>query len=156
MQYIALLVIAISLIAIAYRDLKSALIGLAIILVSVILFYYLSPDQDASVKRNAQLLTSLEMMESDITQGYADGFVLNLRVLNHDRKATVNTLTILSRLSDCVKGQSDCVVVGEDRNIVKLRIPPGQARDAKVNLRIKLLNPLQGDARWEHKIIGVK
>ena len=45
MHYIAIAVIIASLIAIAYRDLKLALVSLAIILLAALVFYFLSPEK---------------------------------------------------------------------------------------------------------------
>lgn len=52
--------------------------------------------------------------------------------------------------------QSQCLVIGEENNVVKLRVPPGQARDTQINLRTKQLNPIQGIAVWKHQITGIK
>ena len=156
MQFVALFVIIISLIAIAYRDLKAAMISLAAILLAALAFYYLSPNETAVSKKNAQFISAIELTSATISQGYADGFVLDLRIHNGNRDTTVQNLTVLSRLSDCGESQENCLVIGEDRSVIKLRVPPGQARDARVNLRIKKLNPIQGSPLWEHEIVGAR
>lgn len=155
MQFIALIVIIICLIAIAYRDLKTGLISLAGIMIAVILFYYFSPAETAGNK-SKRLLSEVELIQTSISLGYADGFVLDLRVRNNNHELTLQNFTVQSSLSDCNADQSKCLVIGEEKNVVKLRVPPSQARDAQINLRTKQLNPVQGIAIWKHDIIGVK
>jgi len=155
MQFIALIVIIICLIAIAYRDLRTGLISLAGILLAAGLFYYFSPS-DALRHKNKQLLSEVELSQTKISRGYADGFVLDLRISNNNREQILQNFTIQSSLSDCNADQSQCLVIGEENNVVKLRVPPGQARDTQINLRTKQLNPIQGTAVWKHQITGIK
>lgn len=155
MQFIALTVIIISLIAIAYRDLRMALISLAGILLAAIVFYFLSTD-DLELAGGEALKASVSLHEPQISRGYADGFVLNVRVENNHHSQTLQNFVIRSTLSDCETGMTNCLVIGEESSVVKLRIPPGQARDAQINLRIKQLNPLRGEAVWQHQVEGVR
>lgn len=151
MQFIAIFVIVLSLIAIAYRDLKTALISLAIILTVAFVFYFLSPEDQES----AELVGHIELMESEITRGYADGFVLNTRIQNKHESQTIQTILIRSSMSDCNVDQTQCLTIGEEDHLVKSRIPPGQARDVRINLRVKQLNPIRGEAVWKHEVVGV-
>ena len=155
MQFVALFVIIICLIAIAYRDLKIGLISLAGILLAASLFYYFSPAETAGGKTK-RLLDDVELSQANISLGYADGFVLNIRIHNNNRERVLQSFTIRSNLSDCSADQSQCLVIGEESNVAKLRIPPGQARDARINLRTKQLNPIQGTAVWKHEVTGVR
>lgn len=155
MQFIALIVILICLIAIAYRDLKTALISLAAILVAAMLFYFLSPDENPG-NRTKRILGDIELSQAQISRGYADGFVLDVRIHNNNRELTLQNFTIRSKLSDCNSDRSQCLIIGDEKNVIKLRVPPGQARDAQINLRIKQLNPVQGTPIWKHEVIGVK
>lgn len=155
MQFVALIVIIISLIAIAYRDLRMALISLAGIMLAGVAFYFLSTDE-LRVGGDGTLPGSVTLSETRITRGYADGFVLNARVENGHASQTLQNLVIRSSLSDCNADRSQCLTIGEEKSVVKLRIPPGQARDAQVNLRIKQLNPIRGEAVWEHQVVGTK
>ena len=155
MQFIALFVIIVCLIAIAYRDIRLALLSLAIILLAALLFYFLSPNE-SSTRRTQALVDQIQLDRTAVKPGYAQGFVLDLRVKNNNRERTVNNLTIRSRLSDCTPDRSECLVIGEEKNVLKLRLPPGQARDAQINLRIRQVNPLQGVAVWDHAVTGVR
>jgi len=155
MQFIALFVIIICLIAIAYRDLRMALISLVAIIFAAMVFYFLSPSENAS-QRDDEIRGNIELTQAQIKRGYAGGFVLDLRVHNHNRDLTLNHFTIQSSLADCETDMSDCLVIGEEKNVLKLRLPPGQARDAQINLRIKQINPVQGVAVWKHEVSGVK
>ena len=127
----------------------------AAILLAAVLFYFFSPDESAS-NRRGNILEEIELSRTEIKPGYARGFVLDLRVNNHNRERTINNITIQSRLSDCTPDRSECLVIGEEKNVLKLRLPPGQARDAQVNLRIKQINPPQGISVWNHEVIGVR
>ena len=155
MQFIALAVIIISLIAIAYRDLKMALLSFAGILLAATLFYFLSVD-DIGLPGGDTLKSSVGLHEPQISRGYADGFVLKVRVENNHNSQTLQNLVIRSTLSDCNTDGANCLVIGEENSVVKLRIPPGQARDAQINLRIKQLNPIRGEAVWQHSVEGVR
>lgn len=155
MQFIALIVIVVCLIAIAYRDLRLALISLVAILFSATVFYFLSPDENIVAKRD-DIRSDIELSQAEIRRGYANGFVLDMRVLNHNRDHTLNNITVQSSLSDCQPDMSHCLVIGEEKNVLKLRLPPGQARDAQINLRIRQISPLQGVAVWKHEVIGVR
>ncbi len=155
MQFVALIVIIICLIAIAYRDLKTGLISLAGILLAASLFYYFSPTETAGGKTK-RLLDDVELSQTSISPGYADGFVLEVRIHNNNHERVLQNFTIQSSLSDCNADQSQCLIIGEETNVAKLRIPPGQARDTKINLRTKKLNPIQGAAIWKHEITGVR
>ena len=155
MQFVALIVIIISLIAIAYRDLRMALLSLAGIALAAVVFYFLSAD-DLGLPGGDAFKASVSLHEPQISLGYADGFVLNVRVENDHQSQTLQNLVIRSTLSDCNKDGANCLVIGEENSVVKLRIPPGQARDAQVNLRIKQLNPIRGEAVWQHNVEGVR
>ncbi len=155
MQFVALAVIIVSLIAIAYRDLKMALLSLAGILLAAAVFYFLSSDELPSANKDA-LLSAVSLTESSINRGYADGFVLSTRIENQHQSKTVQSLIIRSSLSDCNADRSQCLVIGEEDSVVKLRIPPGQARDAQINLRIKQLNPIRNESVWKHQVISVR
>jgi len=155
MHYIALIVIIICLIAIAYRDLKSGLISLAGILLAASLFYFFSPN-DSPRGKTQRLLDDVDISQTSISLGYADGFVLELRIHNNNHEQVLQNFTVQSSLSDCNADQSQCLVIGEEKNVVKLRIPPRQARDTNINLRTKQLNPIQGIAVWKHQITNVK
>lgn len=155
MQFIALAVIIISLIAMAYRDLRMALLSLAGIGLAATLFYFLSVD-DIGLPGSDGLKSSVSLHEPQISLGYADGFVLNVRVENNHNSQTLQNLVVRSTLSDCDTDEANCLVIGEENSVVKLRIPPGQARDAQINLRIKQLNPLRGEAVWKHSVEGVR
>lgn len=155
MQFIALAVIIISLIAIAYRDLRMALLSLAGIVLAAVVFYFLSAD-DLGLPGDNALLISVSLQEPQISSGYADGFVLNVRIENNHGSQTLQNMVIRSRLSDCRADGSNCLVIGEENSVVKLRVPPGQARDAQINLRIKQLNPILGEAVWQHSVEGVR
>lgn len=152
MHIIAILVILISLLAIAYRNLKLALISLALILIAALLFYFLSAENQSS----NESLSDIELSQSKITRGYADGYVLNTRIENLHTSRIVQTALIRSSLSDCNSDQTQCLTIGEEDHLVKTRIPPGQARDARINLRMKQLNPIRGEAVWVHKVIKVE
>ena len=151
MHIIAIFVIIVCLIAIAYRDIKIALISLGVILTAALLFYYLSPK---AATENA-ISASIELKQSTISRGYANGFVLNTRIHNNHDTKLIQKVIIRSSLSDCDEGQSKCLVIGEEDNLVKTRIPVSQARDIRVNLGIKQLNPIKGEAIWAHEVIGV-
>jgi len=155
MQFIALIVIIICLIAIAYRDLKTGLISLAGILLAASLFYILSPN-DTPRTKTQRLLDDVDISQTSINRGYADGFVLKLRIHNNNHEQLLQHFTVQSSLSDCNADQSQCLVIGEEKNVVKLRVPPRQARDTSINLRTKQLNPIQGIAIWKHQVTNVK
>lgn len=153
MQIFALFIIIVSLIAIAYRDLKTALLSLLFILMIALAFYFFSPKQQIS----PEFISNIELRESDIAIGYAQGFVLNTRIHNQHETEALHNFLIRSSLLDCDGDgdQTQCLTLGEEENLVKLRIPPLQARDVNINLRIKLLNPVRGKAVWKHEVVGV-
>ncbi len=152
MQIAAIIIIILCLIAIAYRDLKISLLSLGAILLTAGLFYFLSPKDSA----DTGLLKDISLEQSKISQGYANGFVLNTRINNKHASQVLQSAVIRSTLSDCNADRSECLTIGEEDHLVKIRIPPGQARDTQINLRIKLLNPLRGESSWEHAVIGAK
>ena len=151
MHIIAILVIVISLIAIAYRDLKLGLISLALILIAAMAFYLFS----AKNLLGNESISDVELSQSNITRGYANGYVLNTRIENLHASRTLQTVLIRSSLSDCNSDQTECLTIGEEDHLVKTRIPPGQARDARINLRMKQLNPIRGEAVWVHEVVKV-
>jgi len=155
MQFVALLVIIISLVAIAYRDLKMGLLSLAGVALAALAFYLFSGDELKGIAGD-KLTEQVQLVDMRISRGYADGFVLNVRIENNHDSLTLQNLVIRSTLSDCNDDATKCLVIGEEDSVVKLRIPPGQARDAVVNLRIKQLNPIRGVAVWKHVVVGVR
>lgn len=128
------------------------LISLASIIVLVGLFYFFS-DEDTI---NTELLDTLKLTQTNISRGYANGFVLNARIKNNHPTQLINTLIVRSTLSDCKANQIDCLSIGEEDNRIKIRIPPNQARDITINLRIKQLHPTQGEASWHHQAISAQ
>jgi len=155
MQFIALAVIIISLIVMAYRDLKMALLSLAGIGFAALVFYFMSGDE-LPLSKAEPLRETTKLSEMMISRGYADGFVLNVRIENQHPAKTLQNIVIQSSLSDCNEDHSQCLVIGEENSVVKSRIPPGQARDAQINLRIKQLNPIRGVAVWKHQVLSAR
>lgn len=155
MQFVALLVIIISLVAIAYRDLKMGLLSLAGVALAALAFYLFSGDELKDLNGD-DLSGQVQLVDTRISLGYADGFVLNARIENNHDSRTLQNMVIRSTLSDCNDDATKCLVIGEEDSVVKLRIPPGQARDTVVNLRIKQLNPIRGIAVWKHSIIAAR
>ncbi len=157
MYIVALFVIALSLVAIAYRDFKTALISLGVILLAALLFYFLSPNDQQNQQANA-LSEQLVLSQSSIDIGYANGFVLKARAQNNHASETVQSIFIRSRLADCPTATSspECLTIGEEQNLVKVRIPARQARDFIINLKLKSLSPIQGAAVWTHDIVSAQ
>ena len=151
MHIIAIFIIAVCLIAIAYRDLKMALISLGAVLIAVLAFYFFGP----KAPPDNTMLEVVTLSESTITRGYADSFVLNTRIHNAHENETLHKLVIRSSLSDCDESQQNCVLIGEEDNAVKIRVPASQAGDTRINLGIRQIKPIEGQALWSHSVIKV-
>jgi hypothetical protein len=80
---------------------------------------------------------------------------LHGRLHNRNRSHSLLAVDVLVTLRDCATGPvPTCVVIGERRESLPVRVPPGQARD--VTELVDFANAtVRGEMSWTYAIVGV-
>jgi len=85
-----------------------------------------------------------------VTQGEGGKYRLDARIHNDAKDVTLSEVQIGVSAEDCVTSKP-CDVIGEDQTMVRVDIPPGQARDVTAVLNFGFMRP-RGELRWSHRI----
>ncbi|MFT5260381.1 MAG: hypothetical protein ACI9J2_002260 [Saprospiraceae bacterium] len=156
MYAIALIIIVLCLLVITYKKPKLGFIVLGSLLLAVLLFYWLTPT-DKTIKRASPLTDYVTLSHISVKEGYADGFLLAGRVTNSHQSTPLEEVYIRSKLSICeTEAALNCVVLGDETNLLKEYIPGRQARDFSINLRSRQLVEGKGFVSWEHRVANAK
>lgn len=81
-------------------------------------------------------------------------FVVGGRVQNVAEKYTIYSVMLQATIKDC-EGQT-CKIVGQEKIMVPLEVPPDQARDFSVTIPFSGVPKVKGEAVWEYEILMVR
>lgn len=81
-------------------------------------------------------------------------FVVSGRIQNVAEKYTIFSVMLQATIQDC-EGQT-CEIVGQEKVMVPLKVPPDQARDFTVTVPFPLVPQVKGEAVWEYEILLVR
>ena len=81
-------------------------------------------------------------------------FVVADRLQNVAPKYTIYSMMLQATIKDC-EGET-CKIVGQEKTMVPLEIPPDQARDFSVTIPFSGVPKVKGEAVWEYEILLVR
>lgn len=81
-------------------------------------------------------------------------FVVSGRIQNVAEKYTIFSVMLQATIKDC-EGQT-CEIVGQEKIMVPLKVPPDQARDFTVTIPFSGVPKVKGEAVWEYEILLVR
>jgi len=81
-------------------------------------------------------------------------FVVGGRIQNIAEKYTIYAVMLQATIKDC-EGQT-CKIVGQEKIMVPLEVPPDQARDFSVTIPFSGVPKVKGEAVWEYEILLVR
>jgi len=81
-------------------------------------------------------------------------FVVGGRIQNVAQKYTIFSVMLQATIKDC-EGQT-CEIVGQEKIMVPLEVPPDQARDFSVTIPFSGIPKVKGEAVWEYEILLVR
>ena len=81
-------------------------------------------------------------------------FVVGGRIQNVAQKYTIFSVMLQATIKDC-EGQT-CEIVGQEKIMVPLEVPPNQARDFSVTIPFSGIPKVKGEAVWEYEILLVR
>ena len=154
MHYVALIIVCVALIAISFYSRKIAFGLLAVIAIGLTILYYLGDDGMEGDFEVAADLIVLEDMSAKLS--YGDNWNYTGRATNNSEKS-VTDLKIRITLRDCEAGKTsldDCVVIGDQADLLSINIPPRQARDFSDAVSFEHATP-RGELNWTFDLIGV-
>ncbi len=135
----------------------AALISFAVLgvgLVAVLLFQE-QRDRDGAADIPLDLV-SIEGFR--LQPGYRNSYSISGRVHNGSRTRSMESLTLTVRLYDCPTPSpgENCVIIGEDRAILPVNIPPGQTRALHGEVAYYDLPEIEGQRVWDYEITAVR
>ena len=155
MHYIALVIVCVALIAISFYSRKIAFAALAVIAIGLTILYYIGDDDvlEGDFEVAADLIV-LEDLSAELS--YGDNWNYTGRATNNSDKS-VTDLKVRITLRDCEAGQTppdDCVIIGDQADLLSINIPPRQARDFSDAVSFEHATP-RGELNWTFELVGV-
>ena len=81
-------------------------------------------------------------------------FVVAGRLQNVAQKYTIYSMMLQATIKDC-EGET-CKIVGQEKTMVPLEVPPDQARDFSVTIPFSGVPKVKGEAVWEYDVLLVR
>jgi len=81
-------------------------------------------------------------------------FVVGGRIQNVAQKYTIFSVMLQATIKDC-EGQA-CKIVGQEKIMVPMEVPPDQARDFSVTIPFSGVPKVKGEAVWAYEILLVR
>jgi len=81
-------------------------------------------------------------------------FVVSGRIQNVAHHYTIFSVMLQATIKDC-EGEV-CSIVGQEKVMVPIKIPPDQARDFSVTIPFSGIPKVEGEAVWEYEILLVR
>jgi hypothetical protein len=104
-------------------------------------------------------ISELEFQDVNLQSSGFSGYEFVGRIKNNSKKHTLYSVEINLMFYDCVKKSGDrkCIIIGERKESIYLRIPPKQERDFKepIYLYGDVLN-IKGDLVWHYKVLSTR
>ena len=84
----------------------------------------------------------------------ARSFVVGGRIQNVAQHYTIFSMMLQATIKDC-EGET-CKIVGQEKIMVPMEVPPDQARDFSVTIPFSGVSKVKGEAIWEYEILLVR
>ena len=158
MHWIILGVLALALVAISVRYPRLAFAILVVLLGSAILLVQMIPGERE--RQSARISPAdVDVLTLEFIPSYADSFDLIGRLANRSVDTVLSETTLAVELRDC-STESDgdaknCPVLGVAYPTVTLEVPPGHARDFRVNPSFPRIT-VQETAEWKTTVSEVR
>ncbi len=99
--------------------------------------------------------TQAQLSQMQVRPGLnSRSFVVGGRIQNIAEKYTIFSVMLQTTIKDC-EGQT-CKIVGQEKVMVPLEVPPDQARDFSVTIPFSGVLKVKGEAVWEYEILLVR
>lgn len=82
-------------------------------------------------------------------------FVVGGRIQNVAQHYTIFALRLQATIKDCEEDAA-CKIVGQEKTMVPIKVPPDQSRDFTVTIPFSGIPKVKGEAVWEYKILLVR
>ena len=158
MHWIILGVLALALVAISVRYPRLAFAILVVLLGSAILLVQMIPGERE--RQSARISPAdVDVLTLEFIPSYADSFDLIGRLANRSVDTVLSETTLAVELRDCStesdRDTRNCPGLGVTHPTVTLEVPPGHARDFRVNLSFPRITA-QGTAEWKTTVSEVR
>jgi hypothetical protein len=81
-------------------------------------------------------------------------FVVGGRIQNVAQHYTIFAMMLQATIKDC-EGEI-CKIVGQEKVMVPMKVPPGQSRDFSVTIPFSGIPKVKGEAVWEYEVLLVR
>ena len=152
LAWLALIVIAATLVASSWRFPRFAFGAGAVLLVAALV--YLAQDKLREPSAPAPANIPAELDDLSFSPGYTGSYNLSGRITNLSGGQMLEALRLHVALLDCpgTNDDGECVTIGETTAQVFKQVPPGQARDFTHNFHLGETRA-RGQVRWMVKIL---
>jgi hypothetical protein len=100
-------------------------------------------------------MTQAQLSQMQVRPGLnSRSFVVGGRIQNVAEKYTIFSVMLQATIKDC-EGQT-CKIVGQEKIMVPLEVPPDQARDFSVTIPFSGVPKVKGEAVWEYEVLLVR
>lgn len=100
-------------------------------------------------------LEQAQLSQMQVRSGLnARSFVVGGRIQNVAQNYTIFAMMLQATIKDC-EGET-CKIVGQEKLMVPIEVPPDQARDFSVTIPFSGVPKVKGEAVWEYEILLVR
>ncbi len=155
-QAIALLIITISLLILAYRRPRLGFSMLGVLMLGVLVSYLLTKDKVAVSDSRFQI-SDVAINNPVVIDGYAGTKLLRAEISNQHTVLPVNQIHLQSTRYECEGEETsiaDCLELERNTTLVKIFILPEKAKTISVSLPTGKAKPVH--SRWLHEVLSVR
>ena len=155
MHLVALAVVCLALIFLSYYSPKVGFGALGVVGVLLVVLYLLDLDESSGFPAPPD---SVVLDQTSAKFSYGDSWEYSGRISNSSEKSITDArLEIV--MYDCPEESTtnlaECIVIGNEIDVVPINIPPRQARDFQDNVSFRNAEP-KGTPKWTFKMLGIR
>ncbi len=161
MQYIAIGLLVIALLALAYRKPVMGFSGLAVLAVISLIGYFLGLGNQAPPAYDQ---ATMQWQNPQLAPGYAGGHLLKAEVTNTSDTLPIQALHLKLAAYDCADGEArlttevplGCDLLGSSERQVRVFVPTLESRTVNESLSTRGMRRVAGVIVWQYEILAVE
>lgn len=152
---IFVLLLIIILVAVYFPKFRRTLGVTLVVLMGAIGVIIWQDSQERELEFGRISLKQAQLLQMQVRPGLnSRSFVVAGRIQNVAQNYTIFSTMLQATIKDC-EGEA-CKIVGQEKIMVPLEVPPDQARDFSVTIPFSGVPKVKGEAVWEYEILLVR
>jgi len=152
---IIILLLVFILVAVYFPRFRRAMGMTLVVLMGAIGVIIWQDTQERDLELTRVSMTQVQLSHMQTRPGLnTRSFVVAGRLQNVAQKYTIYSMMLQATIKDC-EGET-CKIVGQEKIMVPLEVPPDQARDFLVTIPFSGAPKVKGEAVWEYDVLLVR